>query len=847
VRKSEDLEEAVQRCSSEALTAFGNGTLFIERFVENPRHVEVQMFADGVGNAVHLFERDCSVQRRHQKVVEVAPAVNVPMETREKLWELSTKLALSCGYKNAGTVEFLIGPKGDFYFIEVNPRIQVEHTVTEEVTGIDIVQTQLKIAAGATLPQIGLSQDKISTRGFAIQTRVTTENPRNNFTPDYGRIEAFRPGEGMGLRLDSAAGFAGAVITPHYDSLLIKVTAHALTFELAAQKLSRALREFRVRGVHTNIPFALNVLKHPKFLDQTCKTDFIEIYPELFEFPPQKDRANKILKYLAEVKVNGHPMPGADASKPPSTMRPVMPVIDVKKPAPDGWKQVIDRDGPAGFAAAVRAHPYTLLGDTTWRDAHQSLLATRLRTVDIAKIAPATARALSGAYALEMWGGATFDVAIRFLRESPWARLELLRELVPNVPFQMLLRGANAVGYTSYPDNVVYEFCKEARSAGVDVFRVFDSVNYVDNLLLGMDAVHKADGVVQGEICYTGDVKDAPPGSKYTLDYYLEIADALVNKGNTHVLGIKDMAGLLKPAAATHLVGALRKEFPNTPIHVHTHDTGGIGVASMLAASQAGADVVHSAIDAMSGTTSQPSMGALLNSLTQLESVPESVPDTPVDVNGTKIRPIKSDDVLGLHDYWEVTRELYRPFEQSAKSTSSEVFHHEMPGGQYTNLMFQSQSLGLAKQWKDVKLKYAAANKVLGDIVKVTPSSKVVGDLAQFMVTNKLSQAELEERAGELDLPTSVVEFLQGQLGQPKGGFPEPLRTKVLQRAGLEPINTRPGAELPTLDFAALKKELLKKYSKVIKLHGATIDDRDVLSAALYPQVFDEYMKFITE
>jgi len=840
VRHREELEQSIQSAQSEALKAFGDGTIFIERFVDRPRHIEIQILGDGKGNAVHLFERDCSVQRRHQKVVEVAPATGIPLSLRQTLWDDSLRLMKNSNYKNAGTVEFLIDQQGRHYFIEVNPRVQVEHTVTEEVTGIDIVQSQIKIADGRSLEEIGLVQDKIDIRGHAIQCRVTTENPRNNFTPDYGRIEAFRPGEGMGIRLDAAAGFAGALVTPHYDSLLMKVTAHALSFQNAAEKLSRALAEFRVRGVLTNVPFLLRVLQHPVFLEQSVATDFIDRHPELFHFAPQKDRANKLLRYLAEVQVNGHPMPGADPSKPPSTLVPVIPRIESSVSPPNGWKQVLDQAGPAGFAKAVRSHKYTLVSDTTWRDAHQSLLATRVRTTDIAAIAPATARALSGAFALEMWGGATFDVAMRFLRECPWKRLEKLRELVPNIPFQMLLRGANAVGYTSYPDNVVYEFAKAARQAGVDVFRVFDSLNYEDNLLLGMDAVHRAGGVVQGEICYTGDVFDARPGSKYDLEYYLKLADVLYRKGGTHVLGIKDMAGLLRPAAAAKLIGALRQEFPDVPIHVHTHDTGGIGVASMLAAVRAGADIVHGAIDSMSGTTSQPALGALVTSLNQLEDRPNEG----IAAEGVDIQPISIEKLSDLHDFWDIVRGHYAPFEQGARSTSSDVFLHQMPGGQYTNLMFQSQSLGLAKQWKDVKKAYAEANQLLGDIIKVTPSSKVVGDLAQFMVTNKLDGQAVIDRASELNLPKSVVEFLQGQIGQPVGGFPEPLRSQILTRAGLSPIDERPGKGLEPINFADLKKKLEKKYEVARMQHAISISENDVLSAALYPQVFNEYMQF---
>mmetsp|Transcript_33331 Transcript_33331/g.39165 ORF Transcript_33331/g.39165 Transcript_33331/m.39165 type:complete len:1200 (+) Transcript_33331:86-3685(+) len=834
VRTSEELEENYNSASREALTAFGDGSMFIERLVERPRHVEVQIIADGKGGVVHLFERDCSVQRRHQKMVEIAPALGIPQETREALWSDAIRLCKVCGYKNAGTVEFLVDEQGRHYFIEVNPRIQVEHTVTEEVTGIDIVQTQIKIAEGNSLEQLGLVQDEIQCHGFAIQARVTTEDPANGFAPDYGRIDTFRAGEGMGIRLDVANGFTGSVITPHYDSLLMKVTASALTYELACKKLSRSLHEFRVRGLTTNIPFIRNVLKHPVFLNQNAKTDFIETYPELYIFPPKRDRANKTLKFLAEMLVNGHPMPGCDVNKidrAAASVKPVIPshLLEGDKPL-KGYKQLIDEKGPEEFAKTVLAHPRTLFSDTTWRDAHQSLYATRFRTIDMLNIAPATASALNNAYAIEMWGGATFDVALRFLREDPWHRLEKLREVVPNVPFQMLLRGANAVGYTSYPDNVVHEFVREARLRGVDVFRVFDSVNYADNLLLGCDAVHKANGVVQGEVCFTGDLT-----GKYDLDYYLETADMLVNKGHAHVLGVKDMAGLMTPAIAAKLTTALKQEFPNTPLHIHTHDTGGVGVASMISAATAGADVVHGAIDCMSGSTSQPSLGALVKSLGELEAE-----------KGYGEPDIKIDDLSGLNDYWSIIKKHYSPFEQIV-SGSSDVFKHQMPGGQYTNLMFQSQSMGLSHQWNKVKDSYHDANLVLGDIVKVTPSSKVVGDLAQFMVTNDLSHQDVIDQAHSLSLPSSVVEFLQGQLGQPKGGFPEPLRSQVLAKAGLEPINNRPGQELPSLDFNELKKQLIENYGDMSKDGFELQLETDVLSKALYPQVFKEYAEFCTE
>lgn len=817
VMKEKDLKESFERATSEAKAAFGNGAVFVERFVPNPRHIEVQILADKAGNVIHLYERDCSVQRRHQKVVEVAPAFNLDPSLRERLCNDAVKLAKHAGYTNAGTVEYLVDQKGNYYFIEVNARLQVEHTVTEEITGVDLVRAQVSIAEGKTLPELGLTQDQISIKGNAIQCRVTTEDPENNFTPDVGRLEVFRTGEGMGIRLDGGSGFSGAVISPHYDSLLVKVTGRGTSHQTAARKLYRALLEFRIRGVKSNIPFLQNVLTHPKFLSGSVDTSFIDTSPELFQFPKGQNRAQKILHFLGNTIVNGSFTPLGTQSKPSN----IDPQVPPKKegPPPEGWRKIFLEKGPAEFAKAVRNHKPLLLMDTTFRDAHQSLLATRVRTTDLTKIAPATAHALHKLYSLEMWGGATFDVALRFLRECPWDRLAELRELIPNIPFQMLLRGANAVGYTSYPDNVVYKFCKTAKNHGMDVFRVFDSLNYLPNLKLGIDAVGEAGGVVEAAISYTGNVAD-PKKTKYTLDYYVKLAEDLIKSG-IHVLCIKDMAGLLTPQAARLLVGTLRKEFPDIPIHVHTHDTAGAGVAAMLACSEEGADVVDVAIDSMSGMTSQPSMGALLASLNQTPRDPQ----------------INLSDTFDLDTYWEQARSLYAPFDATAtmKSGSAEVYTHEIPGGQYTNLHFQAFSLGLAHEWKDIKKLYATANQLLGDIVKVTPSSKVVGDLAQFMVQNKLNEKTILERAESLSFPNSVIEYFQGYLGQPPGGFPEPLRTKVLK--GKPTINGRPGESMTPLDFDELKTKLEKK-------HGVEMREVDLLSAAQYPKIFDEFMEF---
>ncbi|XP_006817962.1 pyruvate carboxylase, mitochondrial-like [Saccoglossus kowalevskii] len=819
VRNIEDVEESFVRASSEALAAFGDGSMFIEKFIERPRHIEVQILGDKTGNVVHLWERDCSVQRRHQKLVEIAPAPNLDPAIRKIMTDDAVKLAKHVGYQNAGTVEFLMDEKGNHYFIEVNARLQVEHTVTEEITGIDLVQSQIQIAGGKTLDELALNQEDVTYNGCAIQCRITTEDPARNFQPDTGRIEVFRSGEGMGIRLDSASAFAGAIISPHYDSLLVKVIAHANNHKSAAAKMTRSLEEFRIRGVKTNVPFLQNVLKHEQFLGGSVDTYFIDDNPGLFDFKPSQNRAGKLLQYLGHVMVNGPSTPLSTGLAPADVVPPIpdTPMHGTKPPS--GWRTYLKEHGPEKFAKAVREHKGLLLMDTTFRDAHQSLLATRVRTIDLKNISPFVAHNFTNLYSLENWGGATFDVAMRFLHECPWERLASLRKKIPNIPFQMLLRGANAVGYTNYPDNVVFKFCETAVEHGMDVFRVFDSLNYLPNLLIGMEASGSAGGVVEAAISYTGDVSD-PSKTKYTLDYYTNLATELVKAG-THVLCIKDMAGLLKPEAAKMLIGALRDKFPDVPIHVHTHDTSGAGVAAMLAAAKAGADVVDVAVDSMSGMTSQPSMGALV----------ASVKNTDLDAG------ITMDNISKYSSYWEVTRQLYAPFECAVtmKSGSSDVYLHEIPGGQYTNLQFQAFSLGLGSKFEEIKKTYAAANQLLGDIVKVTPSSKVVGDLAQFMVQNKLTAEQVLDRAEELSFPLSVVEFMQGYIGVPYGGFPEPLRSKML--GGLPTVDGRPGASLPPLDFDQLKAELKEK-------HGKQVRECDVVSASLYPKVLDDFLDF---
>ncbi|KAF8329461.1 pyruvate carboxylase [Cantharellus anzutake] len=828
VREKSEFPDSFSRAVSEARSAFGDGTVFIERFLERPRHIEVQLLADGEGNVVHLFERDCSVQRRHQKVVEVAPATHLPEHTRSAILADAIKLAKSVAYRNAGTAEFLVDQQGRHYFIEINPRIQVEHTITEEITGIDIVSAQIQIAAGGTLPQLGLTQDAITKRGFAIQCRVTTEDPATNFQPDTGKIEVYRSAGGNGVRLDASSGFAGAQITPHYDSLLVKVSVSGTTYEIARRKMLRALVEFRIRGVKTNIPFLFRLLTHDVFIHGKTWTTFIDDTPDLFKLVQTQNRAQKLLAYLGDLLVNGSSIKG-QLGEPALTDEVVIPKfvnredpsgppLDASFPCEQGWRSIILEHGPAAFAKAVRDYPGVLIMDTTWRDAHQSLLATRMRTIDMANIARETSYALANAYSLECWGGATFDVAMRFLYEDPWDRLRALRKLVPNIPFQALIRGANAVGYTSYPDNAIYDFSKKAVDNGLDIFRIFDALNYFENMRLGIDAAKKAGGVVEAVVCYSGDVAN-PKRTKYTLEYYLNFVDQLVTEG-IHVLGIKDMAGLLKPKAATMLIGAIREKYPDLPIHVHSHDTAGIAVSSMLAAAQAGADVVDVAIDSMSGITSQPAMGAICNALEH----------TGVGTG------IKYEDIQALNLYWSQVRLQYSCFEAPVRASDSSVFDHEMPGGQYTNLMFQASQLGLGTKWSEIKKRYIEANQLCGDIIKVTPSSKVVGDLAQWMVSNSYSKEDVIAKAETLDFPSSVVEFFQGYLGQPVGGFPEPLRTQIIRNKPR--IDGRPGATMAPIDFRKVKGDLRAKF-------GKHITDTDVTSYIMFPKVFEEFQGFV--
>ena len=822
VREQETLKDSFERATSEAKSAFGNGTVFVERFLDKPKHIEVQLLGDSTGNVVHLYERDCSVQRRHQKVVELAPAKDLPENVRNAILSDAVKLAKSVKYRNAGTAEFLVDQQNRHYFIEINPRIQVEHTITEEITGIDIVAAQIQIAAGATLEQLHLTQDEISVRGFAIQCRITTEDPANGFSPDTGKIEVYRSAGGNGVRLDGGNGFAGAVITPFYDSMLVKCTCLAQKYEIARRKMIRALVEFRIRGVKTNIPFLKSLLNHPTFIAGTCWTTFIDDTPELFSLVVSQNRAQKLLAYLGDVAVNGSSIKGqigepkfkGDIIMPELTGDDEKP-IDTSIPCEKGWKKILDKEGPEAFAKAVRKNKGCLLMDTTWRDAHQSLLATRVRTVDLLNIAKETSHAYSNAYSLECWGGATFDVAMRFLYEDPWDRLRKMRRAVPNIPFQMLLRGANGVAYSSLPDNAIYHFCEQAKRYGVDIFRIFDALNDVAQLEVGIKAVQKAGGVVEATICYSGDMLN--PQKKYNLEYYMGLVEKIVKMG-THVLGIKDMAGVLKPRAATLLVGSIREKYPDLPIHVHTHDSAGTGVATYVACANAGADAVDTATDSMSGMTSQPSVGALLASL-----------------EGTGLEPgLNIHNVRQLDTYWAQLRLLYSPFEAGLTGPDPEVYEHEIPGGQLTNLIFQASQLGLGAQWAQTKKAYEEANGLLGDVVKVTPTSKVVGDLAQFMVSNKLTYDNVKAKAKELDFPGSVLEFFEGLMGQPYGGFPEPLRSDALRER--RKLNERPGLTLEPLNLAKIKKDINNKFGSA--------SECDVASYAMYPKVFEDYRKF---
>ncbi len=760
VESADALDAAIDQARREAGTAFGIPDVFIEKFIRKAKHIEVQLLGDRHGHLVHLYERDCSVQRRHQKIIEIAPAYNLDPAIRQAICGAAVKIGRHVRYDNAGTVEFLLDVEaGQFFFIEVNPRIQVEHTVTEIVTGIDLIKSQILIAQGSVLsdPEINLpDQSAVKTLGYAFQCRVTTEDPANKFTPDYGRITHYRSPGGLGLRLDGGLAITGAVITPFYDSLLVKISASGTRFIDAARRMERALQEFRVRGVKTNVPFLLNVVTHPTFLEGGCTTRFIDETPELFRFPVRQDRATKLLTFAAEVTVNG--FPGVPAGSGPATpAEPAPPAHDTSSPPPEGSRQLFKELGPEAFARWAREQAPLLMTDTTFRDAHQSLLATRVRTRDMVRLADAYARTCAGMFSIEMWGGATFDTAMRFLKEDPWDRLAQLREKIPNILFQMLLRGSNAVGYTSYPDNVVRGFVKEAAETGIDLFRVFDALNWVPNMEVALEAVREAGALCEAAICYTGDILDAGR-PKYDLAYYVRMARELERRG-ANLIAIKDMSGLCKPFAAERLVKALREEV-GLPIHFHTHDIGGAQAASVLKAADVGLDIADGAVASMSCLTSQPSLNAIV----------ESLRFTPRETG------LDPQALIEVSRYWEEVRALYAPFEIGLKAPSAEVYAYEMPGGQYTNLFQQAKALGLASRWPEVCRAYAEVNVLFGDIVKVTPTSKVVGDMALFMVANNLAPADVLDPSRELAFPESVVELFEGRLGQPPGGFPRSCR-----------------------------------------------------------------------
>lgn len=809
------LEEARR----EAAAAFGNDAVFMERFVRRARHIEVQVLGDCHGHILHLYERDCSVQRRHQKVVEVAPAVSLDPALRAALAEAAVKLARTAGYYNAGTVEFLVdADSGEWFFIEVNPRIQVEHTVTEMVTGIDLVRAQIQVAQGHSLhgKEMKLpAQEKIPLYGYAMQCRITTEDPANNFVPDYGKLSTYRSPAGFGIRLDGGSAYGGAVITPYYDSLLVKVTAWGSDFPQACQRMNRSLREFRVRGVKTNIPFLENVVDNAEFQSGRVTTRWIEETPALFRFAHRRDRATRLLAYLADVIVNGNPAVAGKAAPKRLVPAPLPPHIST--PPPEGTRQLLQRLGPRGFAEWASSEKRLLLTDTTFRDAHQSLLATRVRTYDMLAVANFVAHRLPDLFSLEMWGGATFDVAMRFLHESPFARLRQLREAIPNICFQMLLRASNAVGYAAYPDNVVTEFIREAAAQGIDIFRIFDSLNWLPNMKASMEAVHKTNSVCEAAICYTGDILD-PARDKYSLNYYVRMAKELERMG-AHILAIKDMAGLCRPYAAEKLVKALRQEI-GIPIHFHTHDTSGLNAASILKAAEAGVNIADGAMASMSGQTSQPNLNSVVAALAHTQR------DTGVDL-----------DALNLcSDYWETVREYYLPFDTSPKSGTAEVYIHEMPGGQFTNLKEQAESMGLGPQWHDIARTYAEVNMAFGDIVKVTPSSKVVGDMAIFLVNHGMTMEQFGRLTPDhnLTLPTSVIEMFMGSLGEPEGGWPKKLQKIILR--GAKPRRGRPGAHLPKVDLAETAVAVEKKI-------GRHPSHDEVLSYLMYPDVFVKFAR----
>ncbi len=813
VQTEEDLESAYDRAKSEAKAAFGSDEVYVEKCVYEPKHIEVQILGDKEGNLIHLYERDCSIQRRHQKVVEIAPSNSLSPKLRDEICQAAVKLMNNVGYINAGTVEFLV-TDDEYYFIEVNPRIQVEHTITEMITGIDIVHAQIKIADGIPLnaPEMGIpDQADIPLFGFAIQSRVTTEDPLNNFMPDTGKLAVYRSGGGFGVRLDAGNGFQGAIISPYYDSLLVKVSTWGMSFKEAAAKMDRNLQEFRIRGIKTNIPFLENVVKHPSFLSGKFNTSFIDSTPELFLFPKRKDRGTKLLNYIGNVTING--FPGIEKKIKPEFGSVRKPTFDLSSNPPAGTKDILEQRGVDGLIQWVKEQKDVLLTDTTFRDAHQSLLATRVRSFDMFNIAKESAHGMHNLFSYEMWGGATFDVAYRFLKENPWDRLIKMREMIPNTLFQMLFRGANAVGYKNYPDNVIREFIAKSAEAGVDVFRIFDSLNWIKGMEVAIDATRQSGKIAEAAICYTGDILN-DSRDKYTVQYYKDMAKELEALG-AHILAIKDMAGLLKPEAAYRLVSEL-KESVDIPIHLHTHDTSGNGIYTYAKAIDAGVDIVDTALGTMAGLTSQPSASSLSYAM-----------------QGSGRNVIGNVEAFEkLSSYWEDVRKYYQDFESGMISPHSEIYVHEMPGGQYSNLQQQAKAVGLGDRWEEVKSMYSRVNLLFGDIVKVTPSSKIVGDMALFMVQNNLDELSVVTRGKKIDFPDSVIEFFEGYIGQPHGGFPEELQKVVLKDR--EPITVRPGELLEPVDFNAVKELLFNKLER-------PVNSQEILAYTLYPKVFDEY------
>lgn len=815
VNDKEDLIEEYRSAKNEAKKAFGNDEIFIEKYLEGPKHIEVQIIADNYDNTIHLFERDCSIQRRHQKIIEFSPALTLSKEKRKEICQDAIRIAKKVNYRNTGTVEFLVDKDMNHYFIEMNPRIQVEHTVSEMVTGIDIVQTQILVAEGYSLDskEINIpSQDVIKIRGFSIQSRVTTEDPHLNFVPDSGKISTYRTSGGFGIRLDGGNGYAGSIISPYYDSLLVKSTSWARSFDDAVNKAIRSLKETEVEGVKTNIDFLVNVLNHDKFRKGVCSTNFIKRHPELFDIEPREQHEKKLLEFLGQKIVNETKGYKKDYD---------VPIIPKFKKTENlkGTKNILDNKGPEGVIDYIKSTDNLLLTDTTFRDAHQSLMATRMRTIDMEKVIEPTSHLANDLFSLEMWGGATFDVAYRFLKEDPWKRIDKLRKKSPNILFQMLLRGSNGVGYKNYPDNVIEELIDEAADRGIDVFRIFDSLNWLEGMKVAIEKVKEKNKIAEVCMCYTGDLLDENE-DKYTLDYYLDLAKRIQKEG-AHILGIKDMAGLLKPYAAHKLIDELKKVI-DIPIHLHTHDTTGNGVATLLIAAEAGVDIVDTAFNSMSGLTSQPALNSIVAALENTE----------------RETHLKLENLQEISNYWQKVRPVYEEFETDLKTSSAEIYKYEIPGGQYSNFKPQVESLGLGHRFTEVKEMFRDVNDLFGNIIKVTPSSKAVGDMAIFMIQNDLTKENILKEGKGLSYPDSVKAFFSGMMGQPYGGFPKDIQELVLD--GEEIITGRPGELLQPADFDKLKKDIKEKYD-------FEPTRADIISKSLYPKVFDEYLKYKEE